>query len=124
MNTDREPAAIAYQLATEARALRDRTTKPADYRALADVRDVTEGLHLTAEQVATVLEQLGAALAALDEQQPLRPAGVASSEDAVSGVLRGLLCAREGLAVVRQELRAAVGSLARMEAQRGERAVL
>ncbi|MFJ8677264.1 hypothetical protein [Streptomyces sp. NPDC093589] len=116
MVTTRDPAAIAYDVAEQVRVLTAATEQPAALPDVAAVRDVTEGLHLAVGQLPAVLEQLGRALVAVDEQQRLTPTG-SGPEDAVSSVLRGFLHAREGLAVVRQELRAAGPLLALLEAR-------
>lgn len=122
MSTDREPAAIAYHLATEARVLRDRTTNPAEYRTVADVRDVAEGLHLTADLLPQAVRQLSAGLRLLEEQGALHAEDGADASETVSQALRALLNAEVGLALTRAALREAVAPLARLDEQPSERA--
>ncbi|MEU7435660.1 hypothetical protein AB0B07_33205 [Streptomyces sioyaensis] len=112
---DRDPAAIAYQVATAARALRDRTAKPVDLGTVDEVRDVVEGLHLAVDQLPQAIRQAAAALRALEEQQAIGAAGGGDPGEDVSLALRALLNTEIGLTVARASLREAMAALSRID---------
>ncbi|MFI1161412.1 hypothetical protein [Streptomyces sioyaensis] len=114
MDTTRDPAAVAYQLAETVRALNDLTEKPQAFATVADVRDVAEGLHLAVDQLPQTLRQLSAGLRLLEEQGAIRMEDGTDAVDGASGALRACLNGEVGLTVARAALREAAGSLARM----------
>jgi len=114
MRIDRDPALIAYQLADESRALVTATVKPDRLGTVAEVRDVTEGLHLAVNQLPQAIRQTAAALRALEEQQAIGVAGGGDPGEDVSLALRALLNAEVGLTVARAALREASESLSRL----------
>lgn len=114
MDLDRELAAIAYNIATEARVLCDRTVKPVEYRTAADVRDVTEGLYLAADQLSLAVRQVAAGLRALEEQQAIHVDGGKDPGEDVSSALRAALNAELGFGLARAALREAAEPLTRL----------
>ncbi|WP_330479943.1 hypothetical protein OG301_39060 (plasmid) [Streptomyces platensis] len=114
MDSTRDPAAVAYQLAETVRALNTLTDKPQAFATVGDVRDVAEGLHLAVDQLPQTLRQLSAGLRLLEEQGAIRMEDGTDTLDGVSGALRACLNGEVGLTVARAALRETTGSLARM----------
>lgn len=114
MDSTRDPAAVAYQLAETVRALNTLTEKPQAFGKVGDVRDVLEGLHLAVDQLPQTVRQISAGLRLLEEQGTIRMEDGTDPLEGVSGALRACLNAEVGLTVARAALREAAGSLARM----------
>ena len=110
------PAALAYQLADTTRRLNTATEKPTQFADVATVRDVAEGLQLTACQLTTALRQLGAGLRHIEETGAVRPDGATEASQPVSTALRALLNAEVAATLVRAALREAEAPLTALSA--------
>ncbi|MFI0156190.1 hypothetical protein [Streptomyces lydicus] len=111
-----DPATLAYQLAQQAHALNTATDKPQVFASVADVRDVAEGLQLTAEQMLHTLRHSSAGLRRIEEEVGVRMADGSDAGEGASKVLRALLNAEVGFTVARAALREAAVPLAGMSA--------
>ncbi|MFD7922490.1 hypothetical protein ACFV3R_25100 [Streptomyces sp. NPDC059740] len=83
---------------------------------LVDIAALLDALETLLAETAAPVRHCAAGMRHLEEQQSLQAVGGGGVEPAVSGVLRGLLTAEEGLAIGRGGLREAKAALASLTA--------
>lgn len=114
MDLDRRPAAIAHQLAEEARALNHRTLDPAVYGQPGDVSEVVYALRTVVERLPQALQQAAAGLRRLDGAGGIRMDDGTNPGVAAERVLSALQDATGALWTVQEALVEASGSLSYM----------
>lgn len=114
MDLNRSPQTIGFAVAEEVRALNHRSLDPKAFAQPGDVSDTALALNALVERLPQSLAQLATALRGMEERREIRMDDGTDPGERVSEVLRALLNAQEGLAVVRGALSAATGPLSHM----------